>query len=138
MITVYKITIVGYVTDQDCGTPADWPWGRAQREGTWSNWRRWTGESWQHMEAIVRELGASVSITETLLDAVNEDATNEGTLPGYCGRCIQERLASDVDYGQVFESFRAVSSDDCDGCAKLNIWEDDLTAPAQTDGPETP
>jgi hypothetical protein len=112
MITVYKITIVGYVTDQDFGgtpcTPAAWP-----------------------LEEIVKEMGANVSITQTLLDTIDEDATNEGTLPGYCGRCIQERLASDVDYGQVFESFRAVSSDDCDSCAKLNTWEDDLTAPAQ-------
>ena len=68
MITVYKITIVGYVTDQDFGgtpcTPAAWP-----------------------LEEIVRGMGANVSITETLLDTVNED---------------------------------------------------DLTAPAQTDGPETP
>ena len=99
MITVHKITIVGYVVDQDFGgtpcTPADWP-----------------------LEEIVRGMGANVSITETLLDTVNEDATNEGTLPGYCGRCIQERLASDVDYGQVIESFRAVSSDDCDSCTE--------------------
>ena len=120
MIKIFKVKIVGYVTDQDFGgrlpsTPADWP-----------------------LEEIVKEMGANVSITQTLLDTIDEDATNEGTLPGYCGRCIQERLASDVDYGQVFESFRAVSSDDCDGCAKFDIWEDDLTAPAQTDGPEAP
>ena len=69
MITVYKITIVGYVVDQYFGpslpsTPADWP-----------------------LEEIVRGMGANVSITETLLDTTHED---------------------------------------------------DLTAPAQTDGPETP
>jgi hypothetical protein len=94
MLKVFKVTIVGYVTDQDFGgrlpsTPADWP-----------------------VAEIVRGMGPNVAISETLLDTINED-----TLPGYCGRCIQERLASDVDYGQVFESFRAVSSDDCNSCA---------------------
>ena len=54
MITVHKITIVGYVIDQDFGgtpcTPANWP-----------------------LETIVREMGANVSITETLLDTIDED-----------------------------------------------------------------
>jgi len=49
-------------------------------------------------------------------------------LPGYCGRCIRDRLASDVDYGQVFESFRAVSSDDCDSCSN----DSSVTAPVVT------
>ena len=39
-------------------------------------------------------------------------------LPGYCGGCIRDRLASDVDYGQVFESFKVVASDHCDSCTE--------------------
>ena len=55
-IKVYRVTIEGYVVSQDFGgsgpalTPADWG-----------------------LEAIVKEMGADVRITETLLDTIEDE-----------------------------------------------------------------
>ena len=55
-IKVYRVTIEGYVVSQDFGgsgpevTPADWG-----------------------LEAIVKEMGSDVQVTETLLDTIEDE-----------------------------------------------------------------
>ena len=36
-------------------------------------------------------------------------------IPGYCQGCVRIEM-SKMDYGQVFPAFRAVASEDCEGC----------------------
>ena len=39
----------------------------------------------------------------------------EEYIPGYCEGCVRIEM-SKLDYGQVFPAFKAVASDDCEGC----------------------
>ena len=39
----------------------------------------------------------------------------EEYIPGYCEGCVRIEM-SKMDYGKVFPAFRAVASEDCEGC----------------------